>query len=270
MTRHRSTRGRSRRTVLATLGALAVAPGVIAATNHVESDDDGERDDESTDGEADAESEDVSETDDDAGAARTRIVHLSPDAPTVDVYVDDELRFEEVEPYATQKGYREFEPGPYEIAFSPAGEGREAAVVERVVSVEAGDTTLAGIGEICRTTDTPLWIEQYEDDNSTPESGTGRLRLVHASPDAPVVDVTTDGETLVSGLGFGEADTVEVDAGEYRIRVRPSDCPDADPVASFDVEVDSESVQAAFAVGYVDPDLAPGDRPFGLAITQDA
>ncbi len=256
--------------MLATLGALAVAPGVIAATNHDESDDDGERSDESTDDEADASESDDEEASDDAGAANVRLVHLSPDAPTVDVYVDDELRFEEVEPYATQTGYREFEPGPYEIAFSPAGEGREAAVVERVLSVEIGDTTLAGIGEVCRVTDTPLRIERYEDDNSTPESGTGRLRLIHASPDAPAIDVTTDGETLVSGLGFGEADTVEVDAGEYRLRVGPTDCPEADPVASFDVEVASESVQTAFAVGYVDPDTAPGDRPFGLAITQDA
>jgi len=115
MTRYRSTRGRSRRTLLATLGALAVAPGVIAATNHDESDDDGERSDEPTDDEADAADENASETDDeepsdDVEAARVRIVHLSPDAPTVDVYVDDELRFEEVEPYATQSGYRESNP----------------------------------------------------------------------------------------------------------------------------------------------------------------
>src|SRR4051812_48211976 len=38
-----------------------------------------------------------------------------------------------------------------------------------------------------------------------PDSNTALLRIVHASPDAPAVDILIDGAAVASGLAFGQA-----------------------------------------------------------------
>jgi len=44
-----------------------------------------------------------------------------------------------------------------------------------------------------------------EDDNSAPAMGMAKVRFVHASPDAPTVDITlTDGTTLFDDVSFKE------------------------------------------------------------------
>ncbi len=65
------------------------------------------------------------------------------------------------------------------------------------------------------------------DDNGTgPDMGEGALlRVVHASPDAPGVDVYAEGVTtpLVSGLAYGQASAyLAIDPGTYNIQLRPA------------------------------------------------
>jgi hypothetical protein len=93
-----------------------------------------------------------------------------------------------------------------------------------------------------------------EDDLSDPGED-ARVRLVHASPDAPAVDVTAeDGETILfEDVEFGEAGAVEVPAGEYTLEIRPATENDnGDVVAEFDVAPEARNVYSAFAVGYLD------------------
>jgi hypothetical protein len=58
-------------------------------------------------------------------------------------------------------------------------------------------------------------------DSSTSFSGeVARLRVLHASPDAPAADVLFDSLLVLSGLNFGESsDYIKVDQGTRRIRV---------------------------------------------------
>jgi LPXTG-motif cell wall-anchored protein len=61
------------------------------------------------------------------------------------------------------------------------------------------------------------------DNNSTPEAGKAHVRFVHASPDAPAVDIAVadGGPVLFSNVEFkGVGDYLPVDAGTYDLEVR--------------------------------------------------
>ncbi|ELY61250.1 DUF4397 domain-containing protein, partial [Natronolimnohabitans innermongolicus] len=117
----------------------------------------------------------------------------------------------------------------------------------------------------------PFEVAVFEDDLSDPGED-ARVRLVHASPDAPAVDVTVgDGETvLVENAAFGDAAAVEVAPDAYEFEVRPaSEDTDGDAVATFPVEPAAGNVYSAFAVGYLEPDAAPADEAFDLEVVAD-
>jgi hypothetical protein len=111
------------------------------------------------------------------------------------------------------------------------------------------------------------------DDTSAPADDTARVRLVHASPDAPAVDVTlaAGGDPLFDGVDYGESGTVEVPAGDYTLQVRgDTDSNDGDVAAEFDVSLAGGAAYTAFAAGYLTPDDEPADTAFDLLVVQDA
>ena len=201
-----------------------------------------------------------------------RIVHLSPDAPTVDVYADGELAFEDVEPLS-ESGYLSYRPGSYVISFVPAGGDSEEAIYEREIDLDSGEYTLAAVGEVCSQSDRPFELVTFEDENGPTEPNHGRIRVVHASPDAPPLDIVLeDGTTLFEGLEFGEGRYADIPAGEGIIEMREAS--EEDGLARFAIEPDAGAVYTGYAVGYLSPDDAPEDASdtlsFALAITNDA
>jgi hypothetical protein len=69
---------------------------------------------------------------------------------------------------------------------------------------------------------------------TTIPEGKAHVRVVHASSDAPAVDLYVAGasEPLLTGLKYGDAtDYLEVDAGEYDFELRASPSSASDPVA---------------------------------------
>ncbi|WP_076609651.1 DUF4397 domain-containing protein [Natronorubrum thiooxidans] len=217
-------------------------------------DDDG-TDDEMTDGGMD-----------DAGV---RVAHLSPDAPNVDVYVDGDVVLEDV-PYRAVSDYLELAPETYGVMITAAGDP-DTVVFDDDVEVGDGDYTIAALGELAEENQ-PFAPAVLEDDLSDPGED-ARIRLVHASPDAPAVDVTAgDGETvLFEGAAFGDAAAVEVPPDMYTLEVRPAtEDNDGDVVATFDVEPMAGTVYSAFAVGYLEPEAAPANEAFDLEVVVDA
>lgn len=231
----------TRRSVLAGIGAgiaIGAGAGVGGASSH------GERED------------------------AVRIVHLSPDVPTVDVYANGGLAFEDVDPL-TQSGYVSYEPRSYALSFTPAGERLEEAIFETDVRLDSGEYTLAAIGEACSMSERPLELVRFEDENGPTEPGHARLRVVHASPDASAIDVATDdGTVLAEGLEFGEGVYVDVPADEEIIETREAG--EENELARFALDLETGSVYTAYAVGYLAPEEAPDDLSFSLAITEDA
>jgi hypothetical protein len=182
--------------------------------------------------------------DHDAAVARLRAVHLSPDAPLVDIYVDDELVAEDVE-YLDQTGYLELTAGAANVIVTVAGD--PAAIVIDADATLSEDTDYTVLAANFMEDIEPIILL---DANSPPASGFVQVRIVHGSPSTGLVDVylTAPGVPLdeatatLTDVAFGEASNyLEAAAGTYQIRVTPAN--------TLDVALDSGPV--ALAAGQI-------------------
>ncbi|MEF8841616.1 MAG: DUF4397 domain-containing protein [Haloarculaceae archaeon] len=197
----------------------------------------------------------------DDGPARVRVAHASPDAPNVDVLVDGERVLSDVT-FRSVTGYLSLEPGTYEVTITAAGDP-DTVAFEGAVSVEAGtDYTLAAIGELSEES---FRVEPLVDRNRDLPDTIAEVRVVHASPDAPNVDVTTGhGRALAEDLSFGHVGHYRIlFAGETEVAVEPASGDD-DPVFETTLTLEGGETYTVFAEGYLTPDDEPTDEPFGL------
>jgi len=259
-----------RRTFLKTVGGTAVALTLAGCGQSEDgTDDDGTDGNTSDDGTGDDMSDDDGSEEPEPAEAGLSVAHLSPDAPNVDVYVDGDAVLEDV-PYRTFSDYLDLTEGEYDIEITAAGDA-ETVVFDETVELGAGDFTAAALGELAEENQ-PFSVEVFESDLELP-ADSARVRAIHASPDAPNVDITVEetGDVLFADVPFGAAGSVEVSEGTYTLEIRPAtENNDGDVVATFDVELAAETVYTAAAVGYLEPDSAPADEAFDLALTVDA
>lgn len=154
-----------------------------------------------------------------SGTARVRVIHASPDAPAVDVFVDGNAALTNVSFY-TASDYLELPAGEHEFAIAPAGAGASAAVLTADATLAAGSAyTVAAVGQLAN-----IQAQIYNDDLAAPAAGKAHVRVIHASPDAPAVAVKlADGTALIDSLAFPNASNyLPVDAGTYDIQVTPA------------------------------------------------
>jgi hypothetical protein len=199
-----------------------------------------------------------------------RVAHLSPDAPNVDVLVDGSAVLEDV-PFGAVSDYLSLSAGSYQVTIQAAGDS-STVVFDQSLDLQPGAYTAAAVGELADDAENGFAVQLLTDDTSAPADDTARIRLVHASPDAPAVDVTVQstGDVLVDGAAFGDAATVEVPAGSYTLEVRGDTMSnDGDVVSTFDVTVEGGTAYTAFAQGYLSPDDEPTDAGFDLAVVAD-
>jgi hypothetical protein len=151
----------------------------------------------------------------DGHQARVRAVHASPDAPAVDILVNDGVAFSNA-PFKGITDYAALDTGTYNIKVVPTG-ATEPVVIEADLPLEAKDYTIVALGMLANIE--PLVLV---DNNSAPAAGKAHVRFVHASPDAPAVDIAVkDGPVLFSNIAFKEiGDYLPVDAGTYDLEVR--------------------------------------------------
>jgi hypothetical protein len=147
--------------------------------------------------------------------ARVRVVHASPDAPAVDVLVNDGVAFSNA-PFKGITDYAALDTGTYNVKVVPTG-ATTPVVIEADLNLEAKDYTVVAVGLLENIE--PLVLV---DNNSAPAAGKAHVRFVHASPDAPAVDIAVKGgPVLFSNVAFKEiGDYLPVDAGTYDLEVR--------------------------------------------------
>jgi hypothetical protein len=202
-----------------------------------------------------------------SGDVSLRVAHLSPDAPNVDVLVDGSAVLEDV-PFGAVSDYLSLSAGSYQVTIQAAGDS-STVVFDQSLDLEPGAYTAAALGELEEDAENGFMVQLFTDDTSAPGSDTSRITLVHASPDAPAVDVTVEssGDVLVDGAAFGDAATVEVPAGSYTLEVRgDTDSNDGDVVSTFDVTAEGGTAYTAFAQGYLTPDDEPTSASFDLGV----
>jgi hypothetical protein len=213
----------------------------------------------------------MTEEETDPGTAAVRVAHMSPNAPNVDVYVEGDAVLEDV-PFGAVSDYLDVPAGERSVEITVAGDP-DTSVFSGPVPVEADtEYTIAAIGEIGDDADQAFEPLVLEDNNSDPGGDTARIRLVHASPDAPAVDVTlaSSGDALYDGVEYGGSGYVEAPAGDYTLQIRgDTESNDGNVVAEFDVSLAGGEVYTAFAAGYLSPDDEPADTPFDLLVVQD-
>jgi hypothetical protein len=161
-----------------------------------------------------------------AATASLRVIHASPDAPSVDVLVDGNEVLTAV-PFKAGSGFLSLGAGSYDISVNALTPGGAVEVIDLPNTALAGNTrySVLAIGKVAGSTLAPLVLSNPAD--AIP-NGQLRARVVHAAPDAPEVDVyvTAPGATIGGGtpplvtLEFGDdAGPVLVPAGNYQVRV---------------------------------------------------
>lgn len=210
-------------------------------------------------------------------------LHGSPDAPAVDVFVGnaqlvDDLAFGELSsPIQVPPGTYTLDvfahaSGATRPSGSPAGSDSTPALQagERYLVVAGGFLSPAGDDPADSTFELLAYAEGF-----TPDADSMRLRVVHASPDAPVVDVAPLESGLVpAAAAFNDvpyrqasaAEGLELPAVKATVGVAAAAASNREPVARFALDTTPFVGKGVFAVaaGALSPTAGQGEASFRL------
>ena len=144
---------------------------------------------------------------------RIRAVHASPDAPNVDILVDNAIVVSNVA-FIGVLDYTAVPAGDRNIKVNVTGTA--TSVIDATVPLANGtDYTVLAVNFAASIE--PLLLD---DNTTTPTPGNAKVRVVHASPDAPNVDVLVDDTIVLTNVAFKEfSDYLEVPAGARNFKV---------------------------------------------------
>jgi LPXTG-motif cell wall-anchored protein len=187
----------------------------------------------------------------DGHEARVRVVHASPNAPAVDVWVNGAVAFSNA-PFQGITDYAKLEPGAYNVQVSPTGATEPIVIDADLDLATQTDYTVVAVGMLENIE--PLVLI---DNNSAPAAGKAHVRFVHASPDAPAVDIAVaGGPVLFSDVAFkGTGDYLPVDAGTYDLEARLAGT-DTVALSVPGVALEEGTVYTIFAMGLADGEPA--------------
>lgn len=143
------------------------------------------------------------------------VVHASPDAPGVDLLVDDATVATNLQ-FPDNTDYLTVDSGTRNIKVNVTGTA--STVIEADLDLAADENySVFAVDEVADIA--PLVLQ---DDLSPPAAGNAHVRFVHLSPDAPAVDITLDDGTVVFGnQAFQDATAfTPLPAGSYDLQVR--------------------------------------------------
>jgi hypothetical protein len=150
--------------------------------------------------------------------ARVRVLHLSPDAPKVDLYVDGTRTLAGIS-FKTATKHAAVPAGTHSVEIRPAGSatGDRALATTRTTVAPGAAYTLAAVGLAAK-----LQVLVLKDDFTAPPPGKAKLRGIDASPQSPPIDIAiAGGPVLFQNLTFPEATPfATIDAGSMALEVR--------------------------------------------------
>lgn len=187
----------------------------------------------------------------DSHMAMVRVLHGSPDAPSVDTFVNDAkvadlsgAEFGEITGYVAVPG------GTYSIKVCATADNTLCPIGPVDLTFEAGKKYTVAASDLLAQIKANVF-----EDATNPSATQASVRVVHLSADAPAVDVLTqDGSaTVVNNLAYpNPTGYLELPAGSYDLKV----CADADntvcPLDPGALDLAAGTAYSVFAVGQLD------------------
>ena len=124
-----------------------------------------------------------------ADTLRVRVLHASPDAPNVDIYLDD-AKVDALTnvPFKTISAYLSIPAGAHNVKVVPTGGAVADAVIDADVTFATGTSYTVAATNVVASIEAQVVV-----DAPTPSITGAQLRVVHFSADTPAVDVRPDG-----------------------------------------------------------------------------
>jgi hypothetical protein len=206
-------------------------------------------------------------------AADVRVAHLSPNTPTVDVLAgaagstDPKGLLFDAASYPGVTGYLPVPTGSYDIDVVLDSDNSVIGIDVDGLAID-GDTdyTIAAVGLLGG--DPELQPLVFVDDN-TLDAGNARVRFIHASSNAPTVDIDAVGVGTVFDdvERFTSGGYITVPAGTYDFDVLVSDDRPSGSVLDLDgISLEAGTVYTVYAIGLV----GDANTPLSATISVDA
>jgi hypothetical protein len=152
--------------------------------------------------------------------AEVRIVHASPDAPAVDIFVDDKALVEGAK-FKDVANSLPLAAGSHKVeVYEAKTKGTKDSIIEATLVVDGGKSyTVAAVNKAEN-----LELQAFTN-NKQGMDGKASLRVAHLSPDAPAVNVGPKGAApLFKDLSFKSiSDYQVVNPGSYDLSVSTAD-----------------------------------------------
>lgn len=178
--------------------------------------------------------------------ANMMVTHASPDAPGVDLLVDNVKLNTAALNFPDNTAYIQVASGNRNVKINVAG--TSTTVIDATLPLAANKNySVFAIDSV-----SVISALVIEDNLASPAAGKAHIRFIHLSPDAPAVDVALDGGAVVFGdYTFTEYSTfTPLDAGTYDLEVRVAGTSmvalDLDPVV-----LTAGKIYTVFAKGFL-------------------
>lgn len=150
-----------------------------------------------------------------AAKANVLVVHASPDAPGVDLLVDNIVAGTNLT-FPNNTGYLPVNAGTRNVKVNVTG--TSTTVIQANLNLATNKNySVFAVNQVSAIE--PL---VFEDDLTAPSNGKAHVRFIHLSPNAPAVNITLTNGTIVFGnIPFkGSINFTPLDAGTYNLQVR--------------------------------------------------
>lgn len=157
------------------------------------------------------------EKDDDKTYANVLVAHASPNAPGVDLLIDDTKQNSAALNFPGNTGYLRVASGERNVKVNVSGTSTTVIDADLTLDVDKNYSIFA-VDSVSKITAIAL-----VDDLTAPASGKAHVRFVHLSPNAPAVDVAvaSSGAVVFPNTAFkGFTAFTPLDAGTYNLDVR--------------------------------------------------
>jgi hypothetical protein len=148
--------------------------------------------------------------------AKVLVTHASPNAPGVDLLVDNTKVNSAALAYPNNTGYLQVKSGTRNIKVNVTGT-TTTVIGADIPFAENKNYSIFAIDSVSK-----ISALVVEDDLTAPAAGKAHVRFIHLSPNAPPVDVAVTGGPVVFGNTSFKGGTAfkPLDAGSYNLEVR--------------------------------------------------